>query len=210
MKRKIIIPIIMLLMIVSACASKDILKRKESVDSKQIESGDSVSDSQVAEQISEIQQLVKIGSKKDDVILELSDKYESFELYNPSGDSYNEAYLFAPKSEQHLFEVRTGDNFDNGLIHGNIEKIEGDSFWIENHNEEMSIEYNIYNDLIAFRNYFLSSRKIGMTVKIFFDQENLVSQVWIEFVYGEKNAIHSLHLSQDGRIVLKLEDNITY
>ena len=146
----------------------------------------------------------------DLAIIELSDKYESFELYNPSGDSYNEAYLFAPKSEQHLFEVRTGDNFDNGLIHGNIEKIEGDSFWIENHNEEMSIEYNIYNDLIAFRNYFLSSRKIGMTVKIFFDQENLVSQVWIEFVYGEKNAIHSLHLSQDGRIVLKLEDNITY
>jgi len=210
MKKNIVLFMVILFIFLSACGKNENSFKDSTLESQNHLDIKKISDSEVSIQIKEIQQIIKIGCSKEEAIKAFSEGYELMELYNPSGDSYKEAFLFASNKNGYPFEVKINDMYNNGLIFGKIVKLNEDSFWIENNNDEMSIKYNIFNDLVGFRNFFMKTRKIPITVKIFIDQENKVSNAWIEFVYGEKNAIHSLHYNKYGEIVLSLEDDATH
>lgn len=196
MKKTIILStIFLIIMVISGCGT-DTQKAttKSNKDSY-------LSDLMIKNAVEEIKESSKIGDKESVLFNKMAQKYKFMELPDiGSGDGFAKAYLFAYSNNSNPFEVSEGQTFNNGEIRGIITKIDGDAFWIADNTRKFSIKNELYGDLNASRNHFFSDRKIGATFKLFIDYNDKVNRIWIEYVQGKNNEVHSIEYFSDGTI----------
>jgi hypothetical protein len=167
-----------------------------------------ISDEDILMELHYIQQFLKVGVSKK-TIVDVFKKYNSKPLNKQSGDEPWKGGIIYPYSlAEDPFELNIGDIISNGAYQVTIKEINDDLYIVESASKEiytLDIEM-MWSDLLYLENTFLSQRRIGIIVIVYFDYEEKVESINIMFVHGSNDNVYGLNYLKDGTVRFSIND----
>ncbi|OAB44828.1 hypothetical protein [Paenibacillus glacialis] len=159
-----------------------------------------IKDNNILSELNAVQKHLKIGKSKEDISKYLS-KYSKKEIHNESGDApwvYGISYLYALSKDP--FSLKIGDKIKQEEVFGTIIAITKKEYTIKTSKglTEYVDREVMENDHLYLTNTYLTKRKIGMIVDVFYNINNKVHSATISFVYGPDNNIFRISYLEDG------------